>query len=105
MISPPKVQLLETRIRPTVQDDGGDILYRGFDEDSGIVRLELAGSCQGCPSSSVTLKSGVENMLKHYIPEVVAVEEVEPEGGFPSGGGGGDQGAGDGMMREPVERW
>ena len=69
-------ELLETRIRPTVQDDGGDILYRGFDEQSGIVNLELAGSCQGCPSSSVTLKSGVENMLMHYIPEVKGVEQV-----------------------------
>ncbi|RHY26403.1 hypothetical protein DYB32_007641 [Aphanomyces invadans] len=69
-------ELLETRIRPAVQDDGGDIYFRGFDEDRGIVKLQLAGSCAGCPSSSVTLKNGVENMLMHYIPEVRGIEEV-----------------------------
>lgn len=67
-------ELIETRVRPAVAQDGGDIVYRGFED--GIVKLELHGSCSGCPSSSVTLKSGIENMLKHYIPEVVAVEEV-----------------------------
>lgn len=68
-------ELLEQRIRPSVQDDGGDIFYKGFDEATGIVRVQLAGSCAGCPSSSVTLKNGVENMLKHYIPEVRGIEE------------------------------
>ncbi|KAF0700951.1 Aste57867_8521 [Aphanomyces stellatus] len=72
-------ELLETRIRPAVQDDGGDIFYRGFDEDRGIVKLQLAGSCAGCPSSSITLKNGVENMLMHYIPEVRGIEEVVDE--------------------------
>jgi Fe-S cluster biogenesis protein NfuA len=72
-------ELLETRIRPSVQEDGGDILFQGFDEDSGLVYLQLAGSCAGCPSSSVTLKSGVENMLMHYIPEVEGVVQVEDE--------------------------
>lgn len=102
-------ELLETRIRPAVQDDGGDIEYRGFDlyisllflffslfykkksdyfhkfvrfyqqkeimrsvfyRDTGIVKLRMQGACSGCPSSSVTLKSGIENMLMHYVPEV-----------------------------------
>ncbi|OWM64045.1 hypothetical protein CDL15_Pgr011499 [Punica granatum] len=63
-------ELLETRIRPAVQDDGGDIVYRGFDPDTGIVKLQMQGACSGCPSSSVTLKSGIENMLMHYVPEV-----------------------------------
>eukprot|EP00249_Psilotum_nudum_P001247 c13619_g1_i1 orf=388-1194(-) len=69
-------ELLETRIRPAVQDDGGDIEYHGFDAETGIVKLKMQGSCSGCPSSSVTLKSGIENMLRHYIPEVLGVEEV-----------------------------
>ncbi|XP_061372259.1 nifU-like protein 4, mitochondrial [Gastrolobium bilobum] len=68
-------ELLETRIRPAVQDDGGDIEYRGFDPDSGIVKLKMQGACSGCPSSSVTLKSGIENMLMHYVPEVKGVEQ------------------------------
>eukprot|EP00466_Bigelowiella_natans_P003648 jgi/Bigna1/84228/fgenesh1_pg.127_\ len=71
-------ELLESRIRPAVQEDGGDIAYRGFED--GIVKVQLQGSCVGCPSSSVTLKMGIENMLKHYIPEVSAVEAIEPEG-------------------------
>ena len=69
-------ELLETRIRPSVQEDGGDILFIGFDEQSGIVDLQLAGSCTGCPSSSVTLKSGVEKMLMYYIPEVAGVNQI-----------------------------
>jgi Fe-S cluster biogenesis protein NfuA len=73
-------ELLEQRIRPSVQDDGGDIFYKGFDEATGIVHVQLAGSCAGCPSSSVTLKNGVENMLKHYIPEVRGIEEWVDEG-------------------------
>lgn len=70
---------METRIRPSVQEDGGDIFFVGFDEIQGIVRVKLAGSCVGCPSSSVTLRNGVENMLKHYIPEVRGIEEVVNE--------------------------
>ncbi|XP_069156143.1 NFU1 iron-sulfur cluster scaffold homolog, mitochondrial isoform X1 [Procambarus clarkii] len=68
-------ELLDTRIRPTVQEDGGDILFRGFDD--GIVYLKMMGSCTGCPSSVVTLKNGVQNMLQFYIPEVVEVVEVK----------------------------
>lgn len=67
-------ELIETRVRPAVAQDGGDIIYRGF--ENGIVQLELHGSCSGCPSSTVTLKNGIENMLKHYVPEVIAVEAV-----------------------------
>lgn len=67
-------ELLETRIRPVVQEDGGDVEYRGF--ENGIVRLKLVGACSTCASSSATLKHGIENMLMHYIPEVVAVEPV-----------------------------
>lgn len=66
------IELLETRVRPAVAQDGGDIIFHSFKE--GIVRLEMHGSCAGCPSSTATLKSGIENMLKHYIPEVMAVE-------------------------------
>jgi len=69
-------ELMETRVRPAVQDDGGDIYYEGFDESTGIVSVRLAGSCVGCPSSSITLRNGVENMLMHYIPEVKGIEEV-----------------------------
>jgi Fe-S cluster biogenesis protein NfuA len=72
-------ELLESRIRPAVMEDGGDIKYIGFDVDTGIVQVQLAGSCVGCPSSSVTLKNGVENMLMHYIPEVTGVESVMDE--------------------------
>ena len=72
-------ELIEARIRPAVQEDGGDIRYIGFEEDTGIVTVQLAGSCVGCPSSSVTLKQGVENMLMHYIPEVTAVVALEEE--------------------------
>eukprot|EP00466_Bigelowiella_natans_P009121 jgi/Bigna1/37883/e_gw1.22.54.1 len=91
--------LLESRIRPTVQEDGGDIAYRGF--DNGIVKVELQGSCVGCPSSSVTLKNGVQNMLMHYVPEVMGVEEVSkgqggdnnsPEGSDEEGNGGAERG-------------
>lgn len=67
-------ELIETRVRPAVAQDGGDIIYKGFQD--GIVQLELHGACSGCPSSSATLKSGIENMLKHYVPEVIAVEAV-----------------------------
>ncbi|KAL7437745.1 hypothetical protein ACHAXH_003316, partial [Discostella pseudostelligera] len=74
-------ELLESRIRPAVQEDGGDIKYVSYEEDTGIVTVQLAGSCVGCPSSSVTLKNGVENMLMHYIPEVTAVVSLEEEEG------------------------
>lgn len=67
-------ELIETRVRPAVAQDGGDIVYHDF--VNGIVRLELHGACSGCPSSTATLKQGIENMLKHYIPEVVAVEAL-----------------------------
>ena len=67
-------ELLDTRVRPAVAQDGGDITYHGF--RNGIVTLQLQGSCQGCPSSTATLKMGIENMLKHYIPEVVEVRAV-----------------------------
>jgi Fe-S cluster biogenesis protein NfuA len=68
------VELIETRVRPAVAEDGGDIIFNRFED--GVVYLELHGSCSGCPSSTATLKGGVENMLKHYIPEVVAVEAI-----------------------------
>ncbi|KAL8624233.1 hypothetical protein ACOMHN_027539 [Nucella lapillus] len=70
-------ELLDTRIRPTVQEDGGDIVYMGFQD--GIVKLKMQGSCSSCPSSIVTLKSGVQNMLQFYIPEVAGVEQVTDE--------------------------
>jgi len=69
-------ELMETRVRPSVQDDGGDIYYEGFNPNTGIVSVRLAGSCVGCPSSAVTLRNGVENMLMHYIPEVKGIEEI-----------------------------
>ncbi len=68
--------LIETRVRPAVAQDGGDIIFRGFDEASGIVFLHMRGACAGCPSSTMTLKNGIENMLRHYVPEVSAVEAV-----------------------------
>ncbi|XP_043993440.1 NFU1 iron-sulfur cluster scaffold homolog, mitochondrial [Gambusia affinis] len=70
-------ELLDTRIRPTVQEDGGDVIYKGF--ENGTVKLKLVGSCTGCPSSTVTLKNGIQNMLQFYIPEVDNVEQVEDE--------------------------
>ncbi|HEX5325317.1 MAG TPA: NifU family protein [Acetobacteraceae bacterium] len=68
-------ELLDTRIRPAVAGDGGDIVFRGYRD--GVVKLHMQGSCSGCPSSSATLKHGIENMLRHYVPEVVAVEQVD----------------------------
>lgn len=64
-------ELLETRVRPAVAGDGGDIQYRGFRD--GVVYLQLQGACAGCPSSTATLKHGIEGLLKHYVPEVVEV--------------------------------
>lgn len=68
-------ELLDARVRPAVAGDGGDIVFRGFRD--GIVKLRMQGACSGCPSSRATLKHGVENMLRHYIPEVMGVEQVE----------------------------
>ncbi|TMS03792.1 NFU1 iron-sulfur cluster scaffold-like protein, mitochondrial [Larimichthys crocea] len=70
-------ELLDTRIRPTVQEDGGDVLYRGFED--GVVKLKLQGSCTSCPSSIITLKNGIQNMLQFYVPEVESVEQVKDE--------------------------
>lgn len=70
-------ELLDTRIRPTVQEDGGDIVFVGFEE--GIVKLKMQGSCTSCPSSVVTLRNGVQNMMQFYIPEVLGVIQVEDE--------------------------
>jgi Fe-S cluster biogenesis protein NfuA len=67
-------ELLETRVRPAVAQDGGDIVFEDYAD--GIVYLQMHGSCSGCPSSTATLKSGIENMLRHYIPEVVEVRAV-----------------------------
>ncbi|HEX3861455.1 MAG TPA: NifU family protein [Stellaceae bacterium] len=67
-------ELLETRVRPAVAMDGGDITFEDFED--GIVYLHMQGSCSGCPSSTATLKAGIENMLRHYIPEVVEVRAV-----------------------------
>jgi Fe-S cluster biogenesis protein NfuA len=67
--------LLDTRVRPAVAMDGGDITFHSFDE--GVVTLQMRGACQGCPSSTATLKMGIENMLRHYIPEVVEVRPTE----------------------------
>jgi Fe-S cluster biogenesis protein NfuA len=68
------IEIIETRVRPSVAMDGGDITYVKF--ENGIVFLELHGACSGCPSSSMTLKNGIESMLQHFIPEVEAVEAV-----------------------------
>lgn len=70
-------ELLDTRIRPTVQEDGGDVIFKGF--ENGVVKLKLVGSCTGCPSSTVTLRNGIQNMMQFYIPEVDTVEQVEDE--------------------------
>ena len=67
-------QLLDTRVRPAVAQDGGDITFHGFDR--GVVYLHMQGACAGCPSSTLTLKMGIENLLRHYIPEVTEVRPV-----------------------------
>ncbi|MEZ5707987.1 MAG: NifU family protein [Blastomonas sp.] len=64
-------ELIDTRVRPAVANDGGDIIYRGFDK--GVVYLQMQGACAGCPSSTATLKHGIESLLKHYVPEVTEV--------------------------------
>ena len=68
-------ELLDTRVRPAVAQDGGDITFHGFDQ--GVVYLHMQGACAGCPSSTVTLKMGIENLLRHFIPEVVEVRAIE----------------------------
>ncbi len=68
-------ELLDTRVRPAVAMDGGDIIYNNFED--GVVYLKMQGACSGCPSSTATLKMGIENMLKHYIPEVQEVRPVD----------------------------
>lgn len=67
-------ELIEIKVRPAVAMDGGDITFHSFED--GVVKLLLKGSCSGCPSSTITLKNGIENMLKHYVPEVISVEQV-----------------------------
>ena len=67
-------ELLDTRVRPAVAQDGGDIVFHGF--ENGVVLLHMQGACAGCPSSAMTLKHGIENMLRHYIPEVVEVQQI-----------------------------
>jgi Fe-S cluster biogenesis protein NfuA len=67
-------ELIETRVRPAVANDGGDITFRGFRD--GIVYLNMRGSCAGCPSSTATLKHGIENLLRHFVPEVQGIEEA-----------------------------
>ena len=67
-------ELLDTRVRPAVAQDGGDITFHGFDR--GVVYLQMRGACAGCPSSTMTLKMGIENLLRHYIPEVLEVRPV-----------------------------
>ncbi|MDB5487044.1 MAG: HIRA-interacting protein 5, partial [Reyranella sp.] len=68
-------ELLDTRVRPAVAQDGGDIVFHDFRD--GIVYLHMQGSCSGCPSSTATLKMGIENLLKHYVPEVVEVQAAQ----------------------------
>jgi len=68
------LDLIETRIRPAVERDGGDVLFRSFED--GVVTLEMMGSCNGCPSSMATLKNGIENMMRHFIPEVREVRSI-----------------------------
>ena len=64
-------ELIETRVRPAVANDGGDITFRGFKD--GIVYLDMKGACQGCPSSTATLRHGIQNLLRHFVPDVVEV--------------------------------
>lgn len=72
-------ELLDTRIRPTVQEDGGDVQFVSFDPVTGVVGLKLQGACSTCPSSIVTLKNGIENMIQFYVPEVKSVQEVKDQ--------------------------
>jgi Fe-S cluster biogenesis protein NfuA len=67
--------LIETRVRPAVANDGGDITFRGFKD--GVVYLDMKGACSGCPSSTATLRHGIQNLLRHYVPDVVEVRPME----------------------------
>ena len=67
-------ELIDSRVRPAVAQDGGDIIFRGFER--GVVYLHMRGACSGCPSATVTLKNGIENLLRYYVPEVVEVRQV-----------------------------
>ena len=67
-------ELIDTRVRPAVANDGGDIIFRGY--RAGTVYLKMQGACSGCPSSTATLRNGIENLLKHFVPEVEAVQAV-----------------------------
>jgi Fe-S cluster biogenesis protein NfuA len=69
-------ELIETRVRPGVAQDGGDIVFHSWDHETGVVKLHMRGACAGCPSSTLTLKQGIENLLRHYVPEVTRVEQV-----------------------------
>ena len=69
------IEVLDTKIRPAVARDGGDIKFKSF--ENGVVKVQLQGSCSGCPSSLMTLKQGVQNLLKHYVKEVNSVEAVQ----------------------------
>lgn len=70
------IELIDQRVRPAVAADGGDIVFKHFEPQTGVVFLSMQGACAGCPSSSMTLKSGIENLLKHYVPEVTRVEQA-----------------------------
>ncbi len=67
-------ELIETRVRPAVANDGGDITFRGFKD--GIVYLDMKGACSGCPSSTATLRHGIQNLLRHFVPDVVEVRPI-----------------------------
>jgi Fe-S cluster biogenesis protein NfuA len=67
-------ELIETRVRPAVANDGGDITFRGFKD--GVVYLNMQGSCSGCPSSTATLKHGIQNLLRHFVPDVTEVRPI-----------------------------
>ncbi len=69
-------ELIELRVRPAVAQDGGDIVFQHFDTQDGTVYVQLQGACAGCPSSTMTLKNGIENLIKHYVPEVNRVEQA-----------------------------
>lgn len=73
-------EIIEHRVRPAVAQDGGDIIFHSFED--GLLKLELHGACSGCPSSTITLKNGIENMMRHYVPEVETVEAINTETNF-----------------------
>ena len=71
------IEILDTRVRPAVASDGGDIVFKHYEPSTGVVFLAMRGACAGCPSSTMTLKSGIENLLKHFVPQVQRVEEAQ----------------------------